>query len=164
MNRHSLRPASGLRASDLEKHSVWMFAPNPTGKEPLVRPVKRVPVSSLTGKLLGTRVRLANNDELWSLIGNLDLQDPEMNEHFVTISIERSGSWFHLARYHDHEYRENGPQALADFLHLGIDEVFPIAYDARGCVKGRPATAKGLIQKEPRIRLSRPEIIQKAVP
>jgi len=61
---------------------------------------------------------LASGDCLWGIVGNLDARNHEMNEHFVTISIERNGRWFHLARYHDADYAETGPQALARFLGL----------------------------------------------
>lgn len=164
MNQYALRPVSGLTVSDLRKHPVWAFAPNSKVEEPFVRPVKRLPVTSLVGKLVGSRVKLANNDQPWSLIGNLDVKNPNLNEHFVAISIERSGKWFHLARYHDPDYEDRGPQALADFLHLHIDEIFPIAYDVRACIKGSPPIAKGAINKEPRVRLTRSELIQMAVP
>ena len=82
----------------------------------------------------------------------------------MTISIERKGRWFHLARYHDADYAERGPQALARFLGLAVDDIFPISYDVRRFVKGNTAGLKGSISKEPRVRLTRAQIIDMAVP
>ena len=87
-----------------------------------------------------------------------------MTEHFLTLSIERDARWFTLARYHDLDRTENGPHALARFLGLSIEEVFPISYDIRQYVNGEAAALSGYIHEEPRERLSRTEIIRMAVP
>jgi hypothetical protein len=155
---------SSLRVSDLEKYAVWRFANGDETDDTAIRPVKGLPVSTLTGRFVGTRVRLASGDCLWGIVGNLDARNAEMNEHFVTISIERKGRWFHLARYHDADYAERGPQALAGFLGLAVDDIFPISYDVRRFVKGNTAGLKGSISKEPRVRLTRAQIIAMAVP
>ena len=119
---------------------------------------------NLTGKVVGTQVTLANGQHAWALIGNIDATNARLTEHFLTLSIERGGCWFTLARYHDFGYTENGPDALAHFLVLPVDAVFPISYDVRQYAKGDAATLSGQIRKEPRERLSRAEIIAKAVP
>jgi hypothetical protein len=59
---------------------------------------------------------------------------------------------------------ESGPEALAQFLGLEVDEVFPISYGIRSAVKGDEAVLQGQIRKAPRERLSRAEIIAIAVP
>jgi len=82
----------------------------------------------------------------------------------VTLSIERNGQWFDLARYHDIDYVDHGPDALARFLELPVDDVFPITYDVRKYVKGESSTLVGTVPKEPRVKLSRDEIIAMAVP
>jgi hypothetical protein len=124
---------------------------------------KRLPVSTLMGKLAGTRISLANGERLWALVGNLDARDDESNEYFVTLSIERSGGWFQLARYHDAGYDENGPEALARFLGLTVDDVFPISYDVREYVKGNPPLPAGIVLKEPRVRLTSSQLIAMAL-
>jgi hypothetical protein len=157
-------PIKSLQVSDLEKHSVWQFAIDERADDTAVRPVTRLPVSTLAGKIVGTRVRLANGEYRWGIVSNLDARNPEMNEHFLALSMERNGRWFHLARYFDSDYGVRGPKSLARFLGFPVDDVFPICYDVRKCVKGHPAALAGSILREPRVRLTRAEIIGMAVP
>ena len=56
----------------------------------------------------------------------------------VTLRIHRDGAWFDLARYFDPDPVERGPEALAHFLGLPVDEVFPISFDVREYVEGQP--------------------------
>lgn len=163
MTTRNMKPVSSLEVADLKAHSVWQFV-NRDRDETLVRPVKRLPVAVLTGKLAATQVQLANGTFVWALIGNVDGSNARLTEHFITLSVFRDGRWFTLSRYHDFDYAEQGPEALANFLGLPVDEVFPIAYDIRACAKGDPAALAGKIYKAPRERLSRAEIIALAVP
>ena len=41
-----------------------------------------------------------------------------MTEHFLTLSIERNGHWFMLARYHDPDYDESGLRRWRNFWVL----------------------------------------------
>ena len=159
-----MKPVSALSVGDLAEHSVWRYSGDDDHDETMVRPIGRLPVSSLTGKLVGARVLLANGTQVWALIGNIDSQNQRLNEHFVTISIEHEGRWFHLARYHDHDFGTRGPAELAEFLGIGVDDIFPISYDIRRFVVGHPDALKGTIGKEPSVRLTRAEIIALAVP
>jgi hypothetical protein len=158
------KPIEWLKVADLEANPVWQYTSDDRTGDTLVRPIKRVPVKSLTGKVIGTQVRFANGRQAWALIGNVDPQNPRLTEHFLTVSIERDGKWFALARYHDFDYADRGPEALARFLGLPIDEVFPISFDLRQYAQGDPAALAGSVPKEPRERLSRAEIIALAVP
>jgi hypothetical protein len=160
----NMKPVESLEVGDLQAHAVWQYANRDGVDETLVRPVKRVPVASLTGKIVGTQVRLANGTCVWGVLGNVDASNARLTEHFVTLSVFRNGRWFTLSRYHDFDYAENGPDALARFLSLSVEEVFPIAYDIREYAKGDPAALAGQIYKDPRERLSRAEIIGMAVP
>jgi hypothetical protein len=69
-----------------------------------------------------------------------------------------------FSRYHDLDYSEKGPNALADFLGLQIDQVFPISYDIRHAAIGNASVLMGTILKEPREKLTPAEIIAMAVP
>jgi hypothetical protein len=160
----TVKRVDALSSADLELNPVWQYVNRDEAGEILVRPVKQVPVSSVSGKLIGTRVRLANGTEPWALIGNVSDNNPRMTEHFVTMSIERDGKWFHLARYHDMDYAERGPNALAQFLGLSVDDLFPITFDLRRYAKGDDAALTGTVRKEPREKLSRAELIGMAVP
>jgi len=160
----SLKPVESLDIADLEANPVWQFESDDASGETLVRPVKNIPVEKLAGKLVGTEIRFANGAKAWALVGNIDAEKPRLTEHFLTLSIERDGAWFHLARYHDVDFADRGPDALSQFLGLQVDEVFPISVDVRPYAKGNPAALASVVRKEPRERLSRAEIIALAVP
>ena len=153
-----------LRVSDLQAHPVWQYSDSDDGLETSVMPVKRIPVTSLLGKLVGTTVTLANGKEVWAVIGNVDEKNPRLTQHFLTLSVECDGRWFVLARYHDFNRNESGPTALAKFLKLPVDEIFPIKYDIRGISKGKTEALVGYIRREPLEKLSREQIISLAVP
>lgn len=159
-----VKPVECLTVADLRAWPVWQYTNRDASGETLVGPVKRIPVATLAGKEVGVQVQLSNRNEVWALIGNVDVHDPRLTEHFLTLSVERDRKWFSLARYHDFDYCERGPDALAAFLDLPVDEVFPISYDIRRYVQGDPAALSGKIFKEPRERLTRSEIIALAVP
>jgi hypothetical protein len=69
-----------------------------------------------------------------------------------------------LARYHDFDYSERGPRALAEFLGLDLSQVFPITYDLREYAVGDPLALAGTIVANPVDQLSRSEIIALAIP
>ncbi len=160
----NMKPIEALEVSDLQAHAVWQYANVDGTNETLVRPIKRLPVARLTGRVVGTRVKLADGACIWALLGNIDESNARLTEHFLTLSVFQDRRWFTLARYHDFDYGENGPDALARFLGLSIEHVFPIAYDIQQYVKGNSAALAGLIPKEPRERLARAELISLAVP
>jgi hypothetical protein len=162
MNMQS-KSITALTVADIAVQSVWEYT-NSDADETSVRPVATVPVTTLTGRVVATEILLANGSRAWALIGNVDATNPRLTEHFLTLSVHKGGQWFALSRYHDFDYDEHGPAALAAFLGLEVDDVFPITFDLRGLVKGDSAALAGSIQKEPRERLTRSEIIALAVP
>jgi hypothetical protein len=133
------------------------------GGETIVEPAGPVPLPSLVGVVIGTPVELAGGSRSWAVIGNVDAGNPRRTEQFIAVSIEREGRWFSLARYHDFDYDSRGPQALADFLGLSMDDVFPISYDLTAYAIGSPESLAGTIPREPRVRLSRTALSQLAV-
>jgi hypothetical protein len=159
----NVKAVDSLTVADLQTFPVWQYTSRESADETFVRPVKRTPVASLTGKIVGTQVALANSGRIWALIGNVDPTNPR-TEHFLTLSVERNGRWFTLARYHDFDFSEHGPKALAQFLGLTVYETFPITYDIRQVVQGDEAALQAQIRKAPRERLSRSQIIAMAVP
>ena len=157
------RPFLSLQVSDLQRYPVWESIID-TEPDVTVFPLTRLPVDSLSGRIAGTHVRLGCGQQAWAMILYADTQDPRKNEQFVQLDIERDGQWFFLSRYWDADYERNGPQALAQFLGMELDDVFPIAWDVSRYAKGHPAALSGLILKEPRERLPQDEIIRMAVP
>jgi hypothetical protein len=161
---HSIKPIETLTVADLMAVAVWRYVNLDRAGETMVRAVKRLPVKKLAGKIIAAEICLANGIRTWALIGNIDPHHPRLTEHFLALSIEHDGKWFALARYHDFDYVDRGPEALSHFLGLPVDDIFPIFFDVRMYAEGDPASLTGYIQKEPRERLSRAEIIALAVP
>ena len=158
-----VKPVESLTVADLEWAPVWQYTNRDGAGETTVRAVKRIPVSDTSGKLIGTRVRFANGARAWALISNIVPDSARQTEHFLTMSIEHAGHWFYLARYHDIDYTNGSPDALARFLGLAVDEIFPVSYDLRPYVTGDPAVLQGSVLREPRERLSEDELIAMAL-
>ncbi|MBF8305960.1 MAG: hypothetical protein HW398_1148 [Acidobacteria bacterium] len=158
------KPVEALQVADLQSNAIWQYVNDDARGETVVRPIKRSQVRSLTGKLVGTQVQLANGDLAWALIGNIDVENPRLTRHFLTLSVERNGKWFALARHHDFDYSTRGPNALAKFLGLEVNQVFPISYDITLYSAGDRAVLSGQIPRQPREKLSRAQIIALAVP
>jgi hypothetical protein len=162
------KPVDELLAEDFDAFPIWEFATDeedvPGRDETWVRPVKTARLRDLSGKLIGTYVTLANGARLRAMLGNVDVTNPRSTQHFLALSVESAGIWFHLARYHDVDYDARGPGALAAFLGLEVGDVFPIAYDLREFAKDSLAGVSGSVVAEPREKLSSSELIALAVP
>jgi hypothetical protein len=160
-----MKDVTHLTPADLREHPVWRFSGNDEPSETAVRPVKKLPVKSLTGSLVGCEVRLACGKKMMALLGNLDLEKASLTEHFLTLSIYREDDEiFHMARYHDFDSSERGPDALATFLKMKKEEIFPIAWDVRHLAVGSPSSLQWSIEAIPKERLTRAQIIALAVP
>lgn len=153
-----------LTAHDLRAFPVWQYVNQDGLGETAVRPVKTIPVKTLNNRVVGTEVKLANGTTRWALVGNIDLKNVRLTEHFLSLSLFDRGRWLPLARYHDADAKERGPNSLARSLELPVEAVFPINYDiSRYCVGVRDVVV-GSILSEPRERLTRAQVIALAVP
>ena len=159
-----IKKIENLKINDLEKFPVWQYANSDSKGETLVEPIKRYPVKSMTGKIIGVEVTFSNGRKNWAIIGNVDSSNSGLTEHFITISLECNGRWFTLARYHDIDYPQNGIDALATLVKMPVDEIFPITYDISPYAIGEKSALVGKILKEPKNKLTRSEIIALAVP
>ncbi len=148
-----------IKIKDLEKFPVWQYINNDTIGETSVKPVKKIPVKSTDGKIFGVKVNLANGRVIWATLCNVVAGNSRLTDHFLLISLEYNDEWFTLARYYDFDYEQNGPKALADFLKMEVDEVFPISYDITPYVIGEKSALLGIILKDPKEKLTKPEII-----
>ena len=158
------KPVDALSLADLEAHPVWRFVSHESPDETRVRPVRRLPVANLANVLVAAPLALSSGSSVWGLLGNLDAASSEKTSHFLSVSVLHAGRWFHLARYHDPDHESRGPEALASFLGLTVPQVFPLAYDVSSYCIGLADVVRGTIPAEPVVRLSREELIGRAVP
>ena len=126
----------------------------------MVRPVRRLPVSKMSNRLAGSQLLLADGSMLWSILGNISVNDPRSTKNFLTVSIHRQGKWFDLARYHDVDFVRRGGTALARFLGKNTQDVFPMRYDIRELASGSAQSLSGTIDAEPTEPLSQDELIR----
>jgi hypothetical protein len=159
------KPLDDINVADLLERKVWRFVPEGEGRdETWVRPVTKLPLKSLDGCIAAMNVTLANGNRVPGLIGNFDVEAPELSEHFLSLSICTNGnSWFHLARYHDADAATHGPSALARALKLRLKDTFPIVFDLAGLVMGSRASLRCTVNAKPSRRLPRAEIISLAL-
>ena len=159
------KPVDGLTPGDLKEFAVWQYTNSDEDvDETVVRPVKSRRVKSLTNRVVGVRVKLADGSDRWTIIGNVDLQNPRLTEHFLTVTVFDRRRSFTMARYHDFDAKTRGPRALAKFLRLPLSSVFPISYDISAHCVGDRGALVGTIEAWPKERLTRAQIIALAVP
>ena len=144
--------------SELFKHPLWEFALDREEEqgETAIRPVKRLPVDSLTNKVAVVSVTLAGGMICKAMLSNVDLQNKRKTEQFITLSVESEGKWFHLARYFDGDENHSSDN-LARFLNLHTNLVFPVSYDLTGIAIGLEDVVKGQIPRVPKEILSSDE-------
>lgn len=153
------KPVTALTISDLQRFPVWEFdlahEGLPGHDESWVIPVRKLPVTDLANRVIGTKAQLASGKSVYCLLGNIDLQHEQKTTQFLTATLLKAdGDSFFLARYFDVDYARQGPEALADFLALPVEEVFPISYDISSAANGLETVTKGLIKREMTDKLS----------
>lgn len=146
------RAIDQIGITELRDRKVWEFDIEheslSTQDETWVYPVN-LPVDDLTNRVVVLDVTLANGTQVVGMLGNIELDNVQSTEQFITLSVYSQDRWFHLARYFDSDYDVNGPHALARFLNLPINAVFPIRYDLTGIVNGNSALIQHEIPAEP---------------
>jgi hypothetical protein len=107
---------------------------------------------------------MACGSDLVCLLASVELDDALSTEEFLEVGVfGPDGRRFQLSRYFDHDYSENGPNGLAAFLNLSVEEVFPISYDISAVAVGIPDVVRGVILAAPRRRLTEDERMELAV-
>ena len=157
------KPVEKLTIQDLKTHPIWEYVNDHRFGDTVVRPIKRLPVTTFAGRVVGSRVTLAQGEFVWALIGNVSVTDSSFTQHFLTLSIRHKNRWFTLARYHDVEWGRRGPTALAQLLGKNVKDVFPIKYDLSEFLQAPSGALTGEILEDPVERLSRKELIKWAV-
>ena len=152
-----------LSPEDFKEFPIWEFVSGGgiLGGESIVVAVVDRNANIQSNQIIGTQLVLNNGAKYFGILGNVDLLRPIVTEHFLTVSLFKDRSWFHLARYHDIDYNRRGPDQLAAFLGLDIDRVFPIKFQI-DYVAGLPNVDE-IIYKKPPARLSEADLIQLAV-
>jgi hypothetical protein len=154
----NIKPVELLTVADFKAHPVWEYLNDDEIGDTMVEPVEELPVESLANRLVGTQVHLANGSQVWALIGNFNVTNWRATQHLMTLSIYRGSKWCYLARYHDVGFPAEGPDALARFLGLHVDDVFPLTVDIRRYVQGNPKALVAIVLKEPEEKLPREEL------
>jgi hypothetical protein len=154
-----IKPVDALSVTDLQQCPVWRFADGKGADETFVEPVSEIPVTDLAGMIVGSLVTLNNGRRIWGTLGNITVDSEIQTKHLITISVTNSAKWFTLARYHDFDFKDMGPAAMARFLEMTVRDIFPISYDIRDCAIGEPAALAGSIPELPQERLTRAELI-----
>lgn len=159
------KPYSDLTQDDIAAHPIWAFLPETDEwDETWVTPVSSLPVTDLSGRVVGTTLHLVSGQTVPAVLGNVSLQSIRQTQHFLSVTVFRSdGQVFDLARYHDVDADRRGPSALADFLGLREADVFPMSYDISAVATGLPEVVSGQIHQEPKERLSEDQLIDMAI-
>jgi hypothetical protein len=85
---HLRKPIDELTPDDLRRFPVWQYTNSDESvDETVLRAIRRTPVKSLDGRVIGIPVTLANGSDRWAIIGNVDLRNPRLTEHFLTVSL-----------------------------------------------------------------------------
>ena len=156
--------ASQLTPLEFMKFPVWeFFTDRENIGDTLVRAVSDLPVSTLAGRLVGTTIQLANGQSLQGMLGNVNLKNPMATRHFLSLAVWIEGHWFHLARYHDVDREDSGPEVLAATLGLPVTDVFPITYDLSGIAEGPPDACTGRIDYEPGEKLTAAQLAKLSI-
>ena len=161
-----MKPADHLSSVDFTKYCVWEYANDVEGELPdetNMRPVTKLPVTSLASRVVGTRLTLANGQQVFGALGNIDLADPLSTQHFLTLTVFHRGERFDMARYHDVDYSRHDSAALATFLGLPLRSVFPICYDIADVAVGNSDCLRRSIPAVPTSRLSQEALIELAL-
>ena len=162
--RKDSKPVDKLNEKEIKEFPVWQFTNSDVPDETYVFPLKKLPVKSLSNRIVFTEFTLANKHKLFGSIANVSLENQRLNQHFISISILKNEDWFHLARYFDFDYNERNPNALAKFLNIPIDDIFPLSIDiSKYCVSDQVSLILSY-PKEPIEKLTRSEVIALAVP
>ena len=159
MTRHRAKPFESLTERDFREHPVWEFTNDDEEEETMMAPVSPLPVDHLRQRIVATEVVLANGERRFATLSNVDVNNPRATKHFVVLDVFKGDGVFQLPQYHDDSYATRGPAALAQFLGLSVEAVFPIRYDLRQVSRGAQDALVGVIEREPSERLGRAERI-----
>ncbi len=149
-----------ITVQDFMNSPVWRFS---EPGELFVEPVANPDCGVHDSWFFGTRFVYADKSTSWGMLSNIDLEHPVSTQQFMCISVEKSGEWFHLARYHDFDYNKRGPLQLAQFLGKSIEDVFPFSFDVREACHNTSQLLCGVVDVRVYEKLTSAEIIDLAI-
>jgi hypothetical protein len=143
-----------LSPQHFAKHPVWRYLNDDSQDDTLMRPVEPLPTDTLDGCVVGCKVKFADGGSVWAGLSNIDVSSKMSTEQFLVACFFLGEERIWLARYHDVDYRRNGPEHLAQSFGKNIEDVFPVSYDLTPYVIGDESVLKGVIEQVPRYKLS----------
>ena len=147
------KPCDELTISDLKRNPVWQFDLHNEWRsgrdETWVKPVKRLPVSDLSNRVIGTEAWTVCGKPLFFVMGNIFLDDPKKTEQSLWMkALKGHSERFFLQLSRSSGAKSNAAEVFAGMLGLEVHEVFPIEYDISALAIGLESVTKGRISKE----------------
>ncbi len=152
-----------LSVNDISKYPIWRFTNSHPEDELEIESVTGRVFHNLKGLIISSKVTFSDGSTHLALFQNVSLAGQKVNDHFLSLSVERNGEWFPLAQYHNPAIEKYGPLHLAAFMGKTVDDVFPIKYDLREVLNSNSPRLVGIVCAEPPIRLTDEEIISLAL-
>ncbi|RCS44030.1 hypothetical protein DTL42_18030 [Bremerella cremea] len=148
-----------LTVSDISDCPIWRFTNENSNDDLEIEPVIEQTFSNLSGLIIAAQVELADLTSHLALHQNVSRAGQKVNDHFLSLTLERAGNWFSLARYHDVSIESFGPIHLAKFMGKPVKDVFPIKYDLRETLRSDSARLVGFVRDVPVFPLTDDELI-----
>lgn len=152
-----------LCVNDILEHPIWRFTNNNPQDELEIEAIDGSNLTDLGGVTLSSKVTFADGSSQLALFQNVSLAGQKVNDHFLSLTIEKDGEWFPLARYHDVAFDRHGPLQLSSFVGKKVQDVFPIEYDLREILKSHASRLVGVVHAEPPVRLTDEQLISLAL-
>lgn len=134
------------------RHPVWEFDVNsewlPWRDETWMRPVRRLPVRSLGGRIVGTTLTLANGRRMFGTLSGVSLNHPRATRCFIGASLYVGGRDVQFIGVPSPAYPYVNAAGLARALSLRVEDAFPLSYDLTGLAVGHPDVIRGTIPAE----------------
>jgi hypothetical protein len=137
----SLKFSNNLTIQDFKEFPIWEFTNKHESVsrdgELVVMPVTDFPVTTLEGRFIGTEVKLANGNLVWAVLLGINLAKAKP----VSSAIFYRGAETYMLRCLAPGV--SGPEQLAQFLGLRVEDVFPICFDISRLAIGAADAVKG---------------------
>lgn len=121
-----MKSVEHLVADDFKRHPVWCYDAR---REMFASPVTRLPVSDVTGCIVGTDALLASGRTALVVLSNLSLKSIALREQFLCVYFLNAGRRYTTPRYFDEGWDAWRAEEIADFLGKPDEPVFPIRVD-----------------------------------